>query len=188
MRFATIAQPATEPVTPAELRAHVRVDDAADDALLLGYLVAARQMAETFMGRPILPTVMQGQIEEWPEIGPLYLDAPVLTVDAVTYTDAAGATVAWTNYIVRPAPGRLKAIRAAAGATWPTLGDDPVIAVTITAGWALDLVPADVCTAILQTAAHFYANRESVNIGNITNEIPDTGKALLRPYRWRLIG
>lgn len=190
--FATVAQPDSEPVTPAELRAQVRVDDGADDGLLLGYLIAARQAAESFMGRPILPTQMLGQIEAWPDLGPLWLDAPVISVDGVTYTGSDGQPATWTagagGYLVRPAPGGLKALRPATGAGWPALGTDPVIAITITAGWPLALLPEDVRTAILQMAAHWYAVRETVNIGNITSEIPQTGKDLLRPYRWRLIG
>ena len=186
--FTATAQPATEPVTPAELRAHVRVDDGAADALLLGYLIAARQHVEAFLGRPILPTPMRAEIEAWPESGALLLDAPVLTVDSVTVTAPGETDAPWSTFLVRPGTGGAKRLRPATGADWPTLPDDAVIVITITAGWTSDMVPGQVLTAILQTAAHWYSVREVVNIGNITSEIPQTGKKLLRGLRWRLIG
>jgi uncharacterized phiE125 gp8 family phage protein len=122
--FTATDQPATEPVTPAELRAQVRVDDGGDDAMLMGYLLAARQAAETFLGRPILPTPMLARLEEWPGSSGisgarLVLDAPVITVDAVTYTALDGTTTAWTasasGYVLRDAAGGTKALRPASG-------------------------------------------------------------------------
>lgn len=190
--FTATAQPAGEPVTPAELRAQIRADHGADDALLLGYLVAARQHAEAYLGRPILPTPMRAQLEDWAGTrehgGPLLLDAPVISVDSVTYTGADGQPATWNDYILRPHPGGCKKLRPATGADWPALGDDPVITIDITAGWTIDLLPQTVATAILQTAAHWFNVREVVNIGNITSEIPEMGLKLLKPLRWRLIG
>lgn len=190
--FTATAQPDEEPVTLGELRAQIRADDGADDALLTGYLVAARQHAEAFLGRPILPTPMRAQIEHWAGTrengGPLLLDAPVITVDSVTYTGADGQPATWSNFIVRAAAGGAKLLRPATGADWPALGPDPVITITITAGWTIDLLPQTVATAILQTAAHWFNAREVVNIGSITSEIPEMGLKLLKPLRWRLIG
>ncbi len=186
--FTATAQPASEPVTLAELRAQVRVDDGADDALLLGYLIAARQHVEAYLGRPILATPMRAEIEAWPESGALLLNAPVLAVTAVTITAPGADDAPWTEYLVRPGPGGMKYLRPAAGASWPALPDDAVVVITITAGWTVDLLPEDVRTVILQMAAHWFAVREVVNIGNVTSEIPETGKQLLRGKRWKLIG
>ncbi|HBX8260394.1 MULTISPECIES: head-tail connector protein [Klebsiella pneumoniae complex] len=41
----------------------------------------------------------------------------------------------------------------------------------------------DVKAAMLLLIGHWYANRESVNIGSITSEIPFATEALLQPYR-----
>lgn len=188
VNFAATAKPAAEPVTLAELRAQVRVDDASDDAMLLHYLIAAREHVEGYLGRPILPTAMRAELEAWPDSGPLVLDAPVISVDSVTYTGADGQPATWTGFVVRAAAGGMKTLRPAAGASWPVLGDDPVITITITAGWTDALLPEVVKTVILQTAATWFAVREAVNIGNITSEIPGMGKQLLRGKRWRLIG
>ncbi|HCJ6320165.1 TPA: phage gp6-like head-tail connector protein [Citrobacter sedlakii] len=45
------------------------------------------------------------------------------------------------------------------------------------------LLNDDVKAAMLLLIGHWYANREAVNIGNITSEIPFAVEALLQPYR-----
>lgn len=45
------------------------------------------------------------------------------------------------------------------------------------------LLGDDVKAAMLLLIGHWYANRESVNIGNITSEIPFATEALLQPYK-----
>ncbi|ORM66145.1 head-tail connector protein [Pantoea rwandensis] len=45
------------------------------------------------------------------------------------------------------------------------------------------LLDDDVRTAMLLLIGHWYANREAVNIGNITSEIPLAVDALLQPHR-----
>nr|WP_113869635.1 head-tail connector protein [Brenneria salicis]NMN90973.1 gp6-like head-tail connector protein [Brenneria salicis ATCC 15712 = DSM 30166]RBP57332.1 gp6-like head-tail connector protein [Brenneria salicis ATCC 15712 = DSM 30166]RLM28535.1 hypothetical protein BHG07_17250 [Brenneria salicis ATCC 15712 = DSM 30166] len=54
-------------------------------------------------------------------------------------------------------------------------------------GYAEDedhLLPtADVQVAMLLLIGHWYENRESVNIGNITSAIPFATESLLQPYR-----
>ena len=131
---------------------------------------------------------MAAEIEAWPETGPLWLDAPVISVDGVTISAPGTEDAAWTGFLVRPAPGGLKALRPATGADWPALPDDAVIRIAITAGWTAELLPETIKTAIVQTAAHWFNVRETVNIGNITSEIPETGRKLLKPWRWRVIG
>ncbi|HHQ6553286.1 TPA: head-tail connector protein [Serratia fonticola] len=55
------------------------------------------------------------------------------------------------------------------------------------AGYAEDedslLLGDDVVSAMLLLIGHWYANRETVNIGNITSELPFATTALLQPYR-----
>jgi hypothetical protein len=45
------------------------------------------------------------------------------------------------------------------------------------------LLDDDVRTAMLLLVGHWYSNREAVNIGNITSEVPLAVEALLQPYR-----
>jgi len=41
----------------------------------------------------------------------------------------------------------------------------------------------DIETAMLMLIAHWYANREAVNVGNITSSLDFAVEALLQPYR-----
>lgn len=45
------------------------------------------------------------------------------------------------------------------------------------------LLDDDVKAAMLLLIGHWYANREAVNIGNITSSVPFAVEALLQPYR-----
>ncbi|EFE8216079.1 head-tail connector protein [Enterobacter ludwigii] len=45
------------------------------------------------------------------------------------------------------------------------------------------LLKDDVKAAMLLLIGHWYANREAVNIGNITSDVPFAVEALLQPYR-----
>lgn len=51
-----------------------------------------------------------------------------------------------------------------------------------------DPLPADIKQAILMIAAHFYACREVVSIGQSGNELPYGAADLLRNYRIEVTG
>lgn len=186
----TLTQPATEPVTLAQLRAQVVADGNADDALLLSYLITARELVEEWLGRALVPRTVTAVFEEWPSMcgsRTIELLMPVSSVDAVTYTNAAGSVVAWTDFVARQSQGGVMSVRPKAGTSWPDLGDDPVITLTATAGF--DLVPEPIVTAIVQLAAYLYADRDGLGDpdGGI-GKLPPTSRALIRPWRWRLLG
>jgi uncharacterized phage protein (predicted DNA packaging) len=54
-------------------------------------------------------------------------------------------------------------------------------------GWETDenrlLFDDDIRAAMLLLIGHWYANREAVNIGNITSAVPFAVESLLQPYR-----
>jgi uncharacterized phiE125 gp8 family phage protein len=64
---------------------------------------------------------------------------------------------------------------------------DRADAVTIefTAGYgaAASAVPAEIKQAMYLMIGHWYENRESVNVGNIVNELPFAAQALLEPFQ-----
>lgn len=197
----TAVPPATEPVTLSQLRGQVRVDDNVDDAMLFGYLIAAREAAETIMGRPIVPRPVVATCEGWPGTdwrsglahwsplgltsGQIELLMPVTSVDSITYASTNVAAQPWTAFVARTTQGGVTRIRPAAGTDWPALGDDPLVTISCTAGYTT--VPEAIVTAILQIAAHYHANRESVIVSDgraIVAEVPQTAASLLRSHRW----
>jgi hypothetical protein len=111
---------------------------------------------------------------------------PLVTVDSVQYVNAAGQTVTLDPglYLVDSdsEPARINPL---AGGAWPPTAFQPsAVIVTYTAGYGaagLD-IPENIRLAIMQLAAHWYANRESQAPGTFA-EVPMTTKALLSQDR-----
>lgn len=182
-----IAPPLREPVTLAQLKAHVRSDAAEDDADLRGFIAAARAHAEQLLGRAIVPRPVRAIFDGWPcGDGQLELLVPVVSVDAVTYTGpAGGAAPAWTGFVARTSNGGVTRVRPASGQDWPALGSDPLITLDATSGYAR--VPDDLRQAILMIAAHWHANREAVTVDGGA-DVPMSARDILRSHRWRWLG
>jgi uncharacterized phiE125 gp8 family phage protein len=181
MTMRPTAEPAAEPVTLGQLRDHIRLDDNADDAAVLGFGVSARESIEKALGFPVLSTIVTGSIESWPG-DRLIIDMPVTTVDTVTFTDTAGATAEWTGWVMRTSQGGVTSLRPATGQSWPQLGDDPIITITARAGFVH--APESIVTAICMMAAYLNANRDGIG----QDRLPRPILSLVRPFAWRLIG
>jgi uncharacterized phiE125 gp8 family phage protein len=179
-----IAEPAAEPVPLGQLRDHVRADDDIDDAALLGFGITARTLIEQWIGRPIMPQTVRGICENWPATGTIELSMPVNSVDAITYTDAAGATVAWTSgWVARNSQGGVTRVRPATGQDWPTLGDDALITIDATAGFTV--VPEPLCTAIAKLAGFLHADRDGIgNAAFGVGQLPPDVRDMIRPWRF----
>ena len=187
-----IGQPEIEVVTLDQLRAQVNIEagDDADDALLRGYLVAARHWLEEWLGRPLARQTVRATFESWPDWlsgTSIELLMPVESVDAVTFTAPGGATAAWTDFVARQSQGGVMRVRPKAGTSWPTLGDDPVITMDATAGF--ETVPEPIVAGLMILAAFLYANRDGIGDGRtVLGKMPGEVAELVRPWRWRLIG
>lgn len=202
MTIKQTVQPSCEPVTLAEYKDHIRLLHSAQDSMLGGLLIAARQRAEAFTRRAFVTSTW---LATWSRIPCRSRDhsqfagralelprGPLVAVDWLKYTDADGAeqTFAADNYTVDTysEPGRLVLKPTA---SWPTLGDYPgAVRVQFTAGYggANDAakraaVPEAAKLAIKFLAAHYYANPEPVNIGNITSQLPEHVHSLLHQLR-----
>lgn len=179
-----VTPPAIEPVTAAELRAHLNgVSDT--DEYLSGLITAAREEIETATGMALITQVWQMTIDRWPSIAEPWWDGvrqgamaemqgapgwlrlsrwPLQDVDAVTTYSSAGdptdVDVAATFDIdTAQHPGRL-ALKA--GKTWPSATRATNgITVEYTAGYgdAAGDVPGPIRRAIMQLAAYAYGHR-----------------------------
>lgn len=200
--------PATEPITVAELRAHLRdVPDA--DGVLTQLIKDAREYVEEATGLALISQERRLVMDYWPlekrgtdglgwwdgvQEGALIGSAkravelpraPLLSVDAVKTYDSANASSTFpdASYYVDTAskPGRLALT---IGATWP-VPTRPVAGVEIdyTAGWPdAASVPAPLKRAILLIAAHWYENRELVDYDG-PSKVPMQAGRILRKYR-----
>lgn len=186
-----VTPPEAEPVTLGEAKAQTRVDGGLEDDLLLAYVAAARQMCEEQTWRALLTQTWELSLPGWPCGRSLRLPRPPLqAVTAITYIDAAGAEQTLDSglyeVITAAEPG---GIVLHADAAWPALRDVALpVTVRFVAGYGDEAaaVPEPLRQGMRLLVAHMYANRESVNVGNITSVMPQAVDWLWRPYevRW----
>jgi len=182
-------QPAVEPVTLAEAKAHLRVDTADDDTYITGLVRAAREWVEQYLDRTLVHTQWVMRFDRFPPDGTLDIELPrppmvasgTATAVALTFTYENGDTATYSTASFRvdraSTPGAVKTLY---GQTWPPhLQDDNAISVTWWAGYGPSGsdVPQGVKNAMLLYVHELYEKR-----GNA--EPPDAAKALLDAYRW----
>lgn len=184
--------PATDPVTLAEVKAHIRVDHTAEDDRIAEYILAATQRLDGRDGSLGLCLITQS----WA----LTLDAftaeiaiplpPCQSIDAITYVDPDGVTQtldagAYQAFGLGSADGAK--VRPAYGTSWPAIRNQPdAVAITFTAGFGDNAsdVPEPIRTAIKMRVGHLYEHRESVIVGSgFVTETPDGAEDFVRNFR-----
>lgn len=190
MNIRLVTAPAEEPVTLDEAKDHLRVDGTDEDALIMGYIKAARRQCELISRRAFVTQTWELALEGWPNCGYLVLGNPPLqSVVSVTYIDSAGVTHTMTSgdYVVDTLsePGRLLL---GYGKVWPTvtLQPGPAIRVRYVAGYGMPVaVPETYKQAIKLLIGHYYENREAIVIqaGAVATQVPMAVDALLMTER-----
>lgn len=185
MALTLVTAPATEPVTLAEAKSHLRVTTTDDDVLITALIVAARESAESAMGRALITQTWDMTIDGFPPVIDVPLP-PLQSVTSINYVDENGdsQTLATTEYTVdiKSSPGRLVE---SYGKTWPTTRD-VINAVTVrfVAGYGASAsVPQAIKQGMLMHIGHMYANRESVLVGIQAQDMPQASAFLYQPYR-----
>lgn len=180
--------PTVEPVTAAELLAHLRMDASeADDTSIAGYITDARLMIENRLGVAMVDQSWFLTMDRWPGGAEPWWDGvreghrnmmragqhtvdvemprwPLSSITTVNVYDEDGTVTAVTvadtfDTDTNSIPGRLTL---KAGATWPTaLRANNAIEITYVAGYgtAASDVPADMRRAVLNLAAALYNTR-----------------------------
>lgn len=191
MRIEQQTAPETTPILIDEIKDHLRVDGAEEDASLGALGAAAVTLIESYLGlalvdRPVViyldawPSaparpaveawwsgVAEGAITELQQAGyhaPLPV-RPVAAVDTVEITTASGDTVIWQaeNYYLKK--GLSPALVRKYGRAWPVPGTaSEGIKIKATAGFGPDWnhVPAGIRQALLMLVTHLYYNRGQV--------------------------
>jgi len=186
-------QPAVEPVTVAEAKAHCRVDTSDDDTYIGTLITAARQWVEEYLDRTLVNTQWTVRLDHFPyEIElprPPISSAGTTTAVTLTYTlgDESTATLSATEYRVdrNSTPGVVRQLRSG---TWPAnLDDYNAVTVTWWGGYGAtgSSVPAAIRHAILMLVAHWYETRQAtVATGAVPQDVPFGVKSLLDSQRW----
>lgn len=175
---------ATEPVSLAEAKAHLRLITADDDALINALIKAVRNLAEHETNRSLITQTWEKTLDEFPDAVVLHYP-PILSILSVGFSDSYGVVQALSagsyKADLKSEPGYLIP---AFGLTWPsTRNDINSVTVTYLAGYG---TAADVPQAIKQwmllMVGHLYENREAVSAGVQMSALPYID-GLLDPYR-----
>ena len=199
MSLTRVTAPTFEPLTLAEVRAHCRVDHLLEDPLLAGYIISAREFAEDYTRRALLPQTWEMKINrDWPEYwsveekdwrqGIELPKPPFQSVVSITYVDDAGVTqtLAADQYQAVAINGESLEglIVPANGVVWPTVRDQMhAITVRFVAGYAdTNAVPIRIQQAMKLMISHWFDNRAASSETPPT-EVPFGVAALLDPSR-----
>ena len=197
--------PASEPATIDLVRQHCRIDNSSDDALLAGYLTAARTMAERYLSRALITQTLRYMMMPEPPLqpawhhfrNPLQLPrAPAQSIVAVTILDDRGnATVVPAATLpITPPPFAGYIADLAMVPPQIRIGPDTVLVdnrtlreaslqhvqVDFVGGYGntADKVPQTIVQAVLIATAFLYENR-----GDAGGDLPTAAQWLLDPDR-----
>jgi len=184
--------PATDPVTLAEVKAHIRVVHTDEDDAIADMILAAAQRfdgRDGSLGCCLITQSWTLTLDAFtPEIAiPL---PPCQSIDTITYVDPDGVTQtldagAYQAFGLGSADGAK--VRPAYGTSWPLIRNQPdAVAITFTAGFGDDPgdIPEPIRTAIKMRVGHLYEHRESVIIGSgFVTDMPDGAEDFVRNFR-----
>ncbi|MGL5785159.1 MAG: head-tail connector protein [Alphaproteobacteria bacterium] len=181
MTLRVVTPPTAEPLTLAEVKLNLRVDHADEDALIQGFIAAARRRAEWLTDRHLMPTQLEQVLDAFPA-SHLALDtAPVTAVEWVRYLDSTGTqqTVPNTAYVLDDAREPSWLLLASGGA-WPAATGSNSVRVRFWSGYAAPgatdaaaqaAVPADIKAWMHLAIGTLYRQRETYITGTAV-EIP----------------
>jgi uncharacterized phiE125 gp8 family phage protein len=177
-----VVEPATDPVSVAEAKEHLRVDLDDENDYIAGLIAAATSAVEERTGRQLVSATWRLKLDGFPPEIRL-TRVPVVSVSSVTYLDAAGdsQTLSPDNYQV-DTDSQIPRILPEPDTYWPVTESGRVNAVTVTFvagyGTAAD-VPERAKLAIKLLVGHWFYQRAIVNVGNIVSKIPESLDALI---------
>lgn len=183
--------PASTIITLAEAKVHLNVDHDDDDAYIMALVAAVDAHLDGPYGAvgialneqtwTLVRSAAQGRAGVRLPVLPLIEVTGVIFLDA----DQSAQTISledlqWfsadTWAYVEPRPG----------AAWPAMSAErDALRITFTAGADC---PEPIKHAAKLLVGHWYENREAVNVGNITTELPLAVQALIAGYRRGWIG
>lgn len=201
MALIRIAAPAVEPVSLPDMKLHLRVDYDDEDALISGYISAARQRLEKKCARAFVQQTWELQTCEFEDSIEIP-KPPTVSITSVKYLDEdhVEQTVSSADYALVNG-GDWASSLILIGDSWPDdLAVRPdAVRIRFVAGWAPDgvvdpetdpgdyvaNVPWDIKEAIKLTAASIFELRQDVLLAPVRQEVmplPDGAATYIAPY------
>ena len=169
------------PLTLEEVKAYLRVVDAAEDAVVESCYRTAIEDAQRIQDRTFLTTTYTMKLDVFPGCDTILLPtSPLQSVTSIAYVDYAGTsqTLATTVYAVdtNREPPRITLKYAQ---SWPgTYGQANDVTITFVAGYtAANLVPYSSKSLILQLTGDYYENRQPTDANKVDMTVAERAAA-----------
>jgi uncharacterized phiE125 gp8 family phage protein len=162
MGIKVLTPPATEPVTLAEAKLHLRVDTSDEDALITRLIKSAREECEHYLQRSIPQQTLGLYLDAFPS-GDLRLTwGPAQSITSVQYINEAGNLITLPGSVYLFDDTQLEPVlRLTWGSEWPTTRVQPnAVIVTYVAGYAT-ACPESIRNWILLRVGTLYRFREA---------------------------
>ena len=169
--YVVITAPASEPITLAEAKVHLRVTNTIEDALITALITAARQFVEGYTWRPLMTQTIDVVFDTIIDRTIMINKAPVQSVTSVKYLDLNGTeqTISSTLYVtdLLNSPCRVKLD------TIPSIKDTlNAFKVRVVCGYtSAALIPQTYKSAMLLIIGHLYDNKQQAQSQTLS-EIP----------------
>lgn len=187
-----LVTPPEEPVVSlAEAKAHLRIFHDDDNDYVSSLVDAATDNldgASGWLGLALAPQEWEYSTDAFPCGKALRLPlAPLLSVEAVSYTAADGSDAVFSDFRASGIGTRQPGYVVRFGDSWPVIATEmDAVRVTFKCGFAdasgIAAVPTAIKHAILLMVGHWYENREAVTETKVT-DLPMAVASLLNPYR-----
>lgn len=194
MNRVLVSPPAEEPLTVAEAKLHLRIDEDQEDedGLVDALISAARQAVEEATGRALITQTWKVFLDDhfpsryWRD-APINLPLPPLqSVTHIKYYDSSGSliTLAGTEYFVDVPASRitLPYLKYWPATSYPRPAAVEVQYVTGYGDEASDVPPA-LRAAVKLMVGTLYEHREGIVVGTSAQELPQAVDFLLNPFR-----
>jgi uncharacterized phiE125 gp8 family phage protein len=187
MSLKRITQPSAEPVLLADVKAQLSIAtaDTLVDAIITRRITEARQFAENFMGRTIMPCQWEVVLDKFADKMELSYP-PATVVDSVKYIDTAGVEQTLSSAVYTLDTDSVPNwVRLGYEKDWPDTRDYPnAVRIRYTAGYVnAAAVPGPIKEAIMLTVGHWMRYQGSVEAGINITRIPNAVECLLTPYK-----
>lgn len=162
--------PVEEPISLEEAKAQARVTDESSDGVFDGYIQTARQACEDYMGRGLFTQTWRMVLEDFADVIPLPMAAPLQSVSSITYYDVDGVSQTLSTSVYdtdtnsRPGCVVLKVNQ-----SWPELQSGRLngrVTITYVVGWtATGSIPQLIKHGLLMYVTYLDLDRDGMEAG-----------------------